>query len=91
MSASALHIQHRADDLERTGILRAEAERRARIEFGGRHIAQRNPEKSRSRSAERSSSCCSRISASLFPHVAQISRLYCGRHCDAGNGHRRKR
>ena len=29
------HIQHRADDLERTGIPRAEAERRARIEFGG--------------------------------------------------------
>ena len=29
------HIQHRADDLERSGISRAEAERRARIEFGG--------------------------------------------------------
>jgi predicted permease len=29
------HIQHRADDLERSGFLRAEAERRARIEFGG--------------------------------------------------------
>lgn len=29
------HIQLRADDLERTGISRAEAERRARIEFGG--------------------------------------------------------
>jgi predicted permease len=29
------HIQHRADDLERSGICRAEAERRARIEFGG--------------------------------------------------------
>ena len=29
------HIQHRADDLERTGLDRAEAERRARIEFGG--------------------------------------------------------
>ncbi|HYL76375.1 MAG TPA: ABC transporter permease [Bryobacteraceae bacterium] len=31
-----LHIQHRADDLERSGLARAEAERRARIEFGGR-------------------------------------------------------
>jgi predicted permease len=31
-----LHIQHRADDLERSGVARAEAERRARIEFGGR-------------------------------------------------------
>jgi len=30
------HIQHRADDLERTGLSRAEAERQARIEFGGR-------------------------------------------------------
>ncbi|HKV27626.1 MAG TPA: ABC transporter permease [Candidatus Acidoferrales bacterium] len=29
------HIQSRADDLERSGLLRAEAERRARIEFGG--------------------------------------------------------
>ena len=30
------HIQHRADDLERSGMGRSEAERRARIEFGGR-------------------------------------------------------
>jgi predicted permease len=30
------HIQNRADDLERSGLGRAEAERRARIEFGGR-------------------------------------------------------
>jgi len=30
------HILHRADDLERSGLSRAEAERRARIEFGGR-------------------------------------------------------
>src|SRR5579859_4055793 len=29
------HIQFRADDLERSGLDRAEAERRARIEFGG--------------------------------------------------------
>ncbi len=29
------HIQHRADDLVRSGLGRAEAERRARIEFGG--------------------------------------------------------
>ncbi len=29
------HLQHRADDLERSGLPRAEAERRARIEFGG--------------------------------------------------------
>jgi predicted permease len=30
------HIQLRADDLERSGLPRVEAERRARIEFGGR-------------------------------------------------------
>ena len=30
------HIQLRADDLERSGLVRAEAERQARIEFGGR-------------------------------------------------------
>jgi predicted permease len=29
------HIRHRADDLERSGLSRAEAERRARVEFGG--------------------------------------------------------
>ena len=30
-----VHVQLRADDLERGGVGRAEAERRARIEFGG--------------------------------------------------------
>ncbi len=30
------HIQHRADDLERSGLERAQAERQARIEFGAR-------------------------------------------------------
>ncbi len=30
------HIQHRADDLERSGMARSEAERRARIELGNR-------------------------------------------------------
>src|SRR6266542_2530589 len=29
------HLQNRADDLEHSGISRAEAERQARIEFGG--------------------------------------------------------
>ena len=29
------HMEHRADDLERSGLGRAEAERRARLEFGG--------------------------------------------------------
>jgi len=30
------HVEHRAADLERSGLSRADAERRARIEFGGR-------------------------------------------------------
>jgi predicted permease len=30
------HIEHRADDLEHSGMDRAQAERRARVEFGGR-------------------------------------------------------
>jgi hypothetical protein len=30
------HIAHRADDLQRSGLPRAEAERRARVEFGAR-------------------------------------------------------
>src|SRR5215472_3604809 len=30
------HVEHRADDLERSGLSRAEAARRARIEFGAR-------------------------------------------------------
>jgi len=30
------HIHHRADDLERSGLSRGQAERQARIEFGGR-------------------------------------------------------
>src|SRR5580693_8651594 len=29
-----VHIQHRADDLERGGMARADAERQARLEFG---------------------------------------------------------
>ena len=29
------HLLHRADDLQRDGLSRKEAERRARIEFGG--------------------------------------------------------
>ncbi|MBV9675734.1 MAG: ABC transporter substrate-binding protein, partial [Acidobacteriaceae bacterium] len=29
------HLEHRANDLQRSGLPRAEAERRARVEFGG--------------------------------------------------------
>jgi len=36
------HIQHRADDLERSGLDRAEAERSAGIEFGARERFKEN-------------------------------------------------
>ena len=35
------HIRHRVDDLERSGLDREEAERRARIEFGSRSCSTR--------------------------------------------------
>jgi predicted permease len=39
------HIAHRADDLEHSGLSRSEAERRARVEFGGRvHYQQESHE-----------------------------------------------
>jgi hypothetical protein len=41
------HIQHRADDLERSGLARAEAERRARLEFGGQAGSKRNATRQR--------------------------------------------
>jgi predicted permease len=48
------HIQHRADDLERMGFSRAEAERRARVEFGGyEHYRQESYEASGSHFFER--------------------------------------
>ena len=36
--ALRLHMQHRADDLERSGLDRAEAERRARKRNAARHL-----------------------------------------------------
>ncbi len=51
------HIQHRADDLERSGLNRAEAERRARIEFGGHERVQRGD------AAKRSAAILSRLSS----------------------------
>jgi len=48
-----LHIQHRADDLERSGVARAEAERRARIELAG-------AKNTRKRSTERRAGISSR-------------------------------
>ena len=42
-----LHIALRADDLERTGVPRAEAERRARVEFGGVEVHKEDVRQSR--------------------------------------------
>lgn len=42
------HIQHRADDLERSGLSRIEAERRARVEFGSYVKYQEQSHESRS-------------------------------------------
>jgi len=55
------HIQHRADDLERSGLDRVEAERRARVEFGGQ-------EKFRAQSHEALGGC-------LFPALLQDLRF----------------
>ena len=82
------HIQHRADDLERSGLDRAEAERRARIEFGGQVTIQRRMPRSAGRQFRRDR-CC-RMCASPS-RVAQVSRIHGRRGCDAGTGHRRKR
>jgi hypothetical protein len=62
------HIQHRADDLERSGLPRAEAERRARIEFGG---YQRYREESHEALVP-SSKLCSRMCASPFASCANL-------------------
>ena len=82
------HIQHRADDLERSGLDRAEAERRARIEFGGRERFKEE--------------CHEALGGNFFetfmqdvrfssPRVAQVSRIHHRRRFDAGVGNWRKR
>ncbi len=63
------HIQHRADDLERSGLNRAEAERRARIEFGGR---ERFKEESTKRWAATSSRPSCTMCASRFAYCASL-------------------
>ena len=41
------HVQHRSDDLERSGLSRTEAERRARIDLGSYEKFRRNARKHR--------------------------------------------
>jgi hypothetical protein len=45
-----LHIEHHADDLERSGLSRPEAERRARIAFGAYEKAKEDCREERARS-----------------------------------------
>ena len=63
------HIQHRADDLERSGLPRAEAERRARVEFGG---YERYKEESHEPSADSSSKPFCRTYASPSAYCANL-------------------
>lgn len=82
------HVQLRADDLERSGLDRAQAERQARIEFGGR---ERYKEE-----------CHQALGISFFEtlvqdgpvrvaRVAQVSRFHFRRRDHPGASHRRKR
>ena len=63
------HIQHRADDLEHSGLGRAEAELRARIEFGGMSVSKRSHAK---RWAAILSRLSSRICASRCARCASL-------------------
>ena len=83
------HIQHRADDLERSGLSRAEAERRARIEFGGYERVQGGVP--RSRRAERLSSRCCRICAIALRMLRKSPGFTVVAAGDAGAGDRRER
>jgi len=55
------HIQHRADDLERSGLDHAEAQRRAHVEFGGREKFKEE--------------CHEALGGSLFPALLQDLRF----------------
>jgi len=63
------HVQHRTDDLERSGLDPAEAERRARIEFGGRSGSKRNAAKHSAATLSRS---LYRMCASAFACYARL-------------------
>ncbi len=82
------HIQLRADDLERSGMPRAEAERRARIEFGGH---QRYKEESYEASRRQSDRDFPPRHSLQPSHPAQVSRIHHHRRLDPDLGHRRKR
>ncbi len=81
------HIQHRADDLERSGLARAEAERRARIEFGGyERYRQESYEAAGGQFLRNAPAGCALLSS----RVAQVARLHHRRCVNAGIGHRRQ-
>jgi hypothetical protein len=82
-----LHIRSRADDLERSGLPRVEAERRARLEFGGY-------QKFKEECREALGTC---LLETLLQdvrlwraHAAQIARFHDRRHSHPGARHGRK-
>ena len=82
------HIQLRADDLERSGLPRLEAERRARIEFGGREKYKEECHEALGNNFVETLIQDVRFSLRV---LRQVSRIYHCRCFDAGVGHRRKR
>src|SRR5690348_12980696 len=80
------HIQHRADDLERSGLPHPEAERRARLEVGG-HVRFKEKSRSARRQFYRESDTGRALQLST---VAQISRIRDYRGLNAGIGDRCK-
>lgn len=75
------HIQMRADDLERAGLGRAEAERRARVEFGG---YERYKEKSHEALGGKWIETFPAGCALQSSHAAQVSWICHRRSADAG-------
>ena len=82
------HIQLRADDLERSGLPRPEAERRARIEFGGR---EKYKEECHEALGNHFIETLVQDVALQPSHVAQVTGIRNRRCFDAGPGNRRQR
>ena len=80
------HLQHRADDLERSGLRRAEAERRARVEFGG---YQRVKEECHEAAGGNFFEILIYDLRFSFRKLRKSPGFTIRRHCDAGVGNRR--
>jgi hypothetical protein len=81
------HIARQAEDFERSGFSREEAQRRARIAFG-------SPGKSQGKRSRRAPRLFARNPRRRHPirpaHLPQISGLYLRRHFHSGSRHRRQ-